>query len=169
VASQEVKAMSWVTNVMVSVNLDDRNTAAEFAAWLCDRPFDYLKREQWHRDFPYPWPEEREWQGPYSGALAESPAEVWPGTKVRECSVWLGVLNHADLEKVRARFAAMPWQVPNAVQLMLMDQEECFFRLWMIRDGQLYQVPLPGPYEDEDEFWPRHVHERLDRLLRRTD
>jgi hypothetical protein len=148
------EAMSWVTNVIVSVNHRDRATAGEFAAWLCDRPFEYLKREQWHRDLPYPWPEDREWELGGSGALAESPDSVWPGTKVHECCVWLGVLNHADLDKVRDRFAAMPWREPNAVQLMLMDQEEAFFRIWMIRDCQLCEVPLPPPYENDDAFWP---------------
>lgn len=43
---------------------------------------------------------------------------------MHECCAWLGVLNHADLVQVLDRFAVMPWRVPNALQLMLMDQEE---------------------------------------------
>ena len=63
------------------------------------------------------------------------------------------MLNTADLGKVLKRFAAMPWRMPDAVQLFLMDQEESFFRLWMLRDGTLADVPMPGPSENDDDFW----------------
>jgi hypothetical protein len=61
--------------------------------------------------------------------------------------------NHADLEKFRGLVAEVPWRVPNAVQLFLLDQQEFFFRLWMIRDGLLTEVPVPQPHEEDDGFW----------------
>jgi hypothetical protein len=47
----------------------------------------------------------------------------------------------------------VPWHAPNAVQLMLMDQEEWFFRIWMIREGRLQQYAPELPDEDEESFW----------------
>jgi len=145
--------MSWVTNVMLSVTMYDTDNAKEFAAWIRDRPQEYLRRESYHPALANPWPDDQEWPGPYIGGLAESPVSAWSGTKYPECHVWLGVLNTADLGKVRERFAAVPWRMPNAVQLFLMDQEESFFRVWMLRDGAPVEVPMPGPYEEDDEFW----------------
>jgi hypothetical protein len=54
-------------------------------------------------------------------------------------------LNHADLPAVVERIAAGPWRVPAAVQLLIMDQEESYFRLWMIRDGQIRQYAPEPP------------------------
>jgi hypothetical protein len=64
------------------------------------------------------------------------------------------VLNHADLNAIRKRFAKIPWRVPNAVQLFLMDQEEFYFRVWMIRDGELRQYAPLKPGENDDDFRP---------------
>ena len=138
---------------MFSVQLEDRENAEAFAAWVRDKPYEYLRRESWPLGLAHPWPEHRKWAGPYIGAMARSPASVWPGSKMPECNVWLGVLNTADLDKVRARFAAIPWRTPNAVQLFLMDQEQSFFRLWMLRDGELQEILIPGPGENDDDFW----------------
>jgi hypothetical protein len=120
------------------------------------------EREQSHRNFPTRGP-----RGPTFGPSRRALQRYGPGTKAPESSVWLGVPNHADMDKVRSQFAAMLWQMPSAVQLMLTDQEECFFRLSMIRDGQFCQVSLPAIYETADKFWPTHESERLGRLLHR--
>ena len=78
---------------------------------------------------------------------------MWPGPKAPECKLWLGVLNGADLDVVRQHFAAIPWRVPSAVQLFVMDQEQLFFRVWMIRDGRLRQYSPDGPDENDEGFW----------------
>ncbi|MGC4815182.1 hypothetical protein ACLQ29_32115 [Micromonospora sp. DT228] len=86
--------MSWVTNVMLSVDPEDRLNAEAFSGWLdkeCPR------RE--------------------------------PGM-------------------------GSSWHHPSAVQLLVMDQEESFFRVWMIRDGALRQYAPSSPDEEDDEFWP---------------
>lgn len=139
--------MSWVANIMVSVTYQDQDNAELFAQWLRMHPGVYLKRQGYR-------PEAFEPGGvlPFSGALSESPDEVWPGPKRHECHVWLGVLNDADQNAVRDYFATIPWCVPNAVQLFLMDQEEFFFRVWMIRDGQLRQYAPLEPDENDDCF-----------------
>ncbi|WP_328443839.1 hypothetical protein OG780_01560 [Streptomyces sp. NBC_00386] len=40
------------------------------------------------------------------------------------------------------------------VQLFVMDQEESFFRLWMIRGGKLRQFAPLEPSEEDEAFWP---------------
>lgn len=61
----------------------------------------------------------------------------WGGYKKPECWVWGGVLNHADLNAVRAAVRSQPWQSPERVQLLLQDQEDSTFGLFMIRNGQI--------------------------------
>jgi hypothetical protein len=68
--------------------------------------------------------------------------------------VYAGALNHADLDAVVKHFGSVAWRKPNAVQLFLMDQEQSFFRVWMIRDGALQQYAPTSPGEEDDDFWP---------------
>jgi hypothetical protein len=145
--------MSWVANIMVSAHSPDRDNVEMFATWLRQQPSRYLDRERWGRpeDFAPANIDQREW--PYSGDLQESPHEAWPGPKKHECHVWLGVLNDADLDKVREYFASISWRLPYAVQLFLMDQEQLFFRVWMFREGRFQQYSADQLEEDTDEFW----------------
>jgi hypothetical protein len=80
-------------------------------------------------------------------------AEWLRDSRSHECDVWLGVLNSADLDLVVKHFAAIPRRGPRAVQLFVMDQEQLFFRVWMIRDGRLQQYASDRPDETDDEFW----------------
>ncbi|WP_301176579.1 hypothetical protein [Actinomadura geliboluensis] len=76
------------------------------------------------------------------------------GWKYPECEVWAGALNHADLNAVLDHIAQMPWRCPNALQVFVMDQEESFFRLWMLRDGELRQYAPVSPDENDPNFYP---------------
>jgi hypothetical protein len=145
--------MSWVQNIMVSALDADWDNVEMFAGWLRQQPGRYLDQERWGRpeDFEPANIDTRTW--PYSGDLRESPQEVWPGPKHHECNVWLGVLDGADLDRVRAYFASIKWRVPNAVQLFMMDQEELFFRAWMFREGRLQQYSANQLDENDDGFW----------------
>ncbi len=73
-----------------------------------------------------------------------------------------GALNHADLAALVARVEQLPWQHPGFVQLMVMDQEEAYFRVWMFHGPQLR---LLTPAGREQEYWPGNgpvdVHLRL--------
>jgi hypothetical protein len=75
----------------------------------------------------------------------------WGGWKLPECHVWGGALNHADLDAVVKRVAEMPWDRPGAVQLLIQDQEQTYFRLWMLRDGRMRQL-APDPPPDGSEL-----------------
>lgn len=131
--------MSWVANVMLSVSRDDVGTAEQFAAWV--------EAECPHRHDP---------RGGGVGTLADitHAGARWGGHKFPECTVYGGALNHANLRTLVDHFGAVEWRHPAAVQLFVMDQEQSFFRLWMIRDGRAQQYAPTSPDENDDDFWP---------------
>ncbi|MCT9087555.1 hypothetical protein N4G70_01595 [Streptomyces sp. ASQP_92] len=56
---------------------------------------------------------------------------------------------------------ALPWNNPECVQVMLHDEDDDCFGLWMFREGKLVELPLPGterfyaPAPDTQEYPPR--------------
>ncbi len=55
-------------------------------------------------------------------------------------------MNWADVPAVLAHIASMPWQKPESVQVLVCDQEDPYFRLYMIRGGEMRQfAPAPPP------------------------
>jgi hypothetical protein len=133
--------MSRVTNVMLSVMAADRVAAEEFSRWLDE-------------DCPRFDPR-TDWTGCGDLALITNENSRWGGRKYPECTVYAGTLNHAYVVAVVEQFGRMPWRKPHAVQLFLMTQEELFFRVWMIRDGEPRQYAPGSPLEDDDAFWGR--------------
>ncbi|WP_319464164.1 hypothetical protein [Micromonospora sp. RTP1Z1] len=85
--------------------------------------------------------------------IAESDNQ-WGGYKYPECAVYAGALNHADLDALVEHFGSVQWHTPNAVQLFVMDQEQSFFRVWMVRKGKPQQYAPTSPDEEDDQFWP---------------
>jgi hypothetical protein len=133
--------VSQVANVMLSVAGDDTPTADQFAAWiLTECPREHA-------------PQVRGGVGTLAD-ITSVDDNRWGGYKMPECTVYAGALNHAHLGALLERFGATEWRVPAAVQLFVMDQEDAFFRLWMIRDGRLQQYAPLSPDEDDDGFWP---------------
>lgn len=47
---------------------------------------------------------------------------------------WLGLLGHLE---------SLPWPDPHSVQILVHDEEDDCFGLWMLYDGVLNEVPLP--------------------------
>jgi hypothetical protein len=145
--SGDNRSVSWVANVMVSVSLEDERECAALDRWLQHelpaRPGEVFVD---HRGRVVAEPKG-------VGALNELTGRDtrWAGPKFPECTVWAGTLNHGDVDALVARVAATPWTVPAAVQLLIMDQEQSYFRLWMIRDGEIRQyAPAPPP---DDSAW----------------
>ncbi|WP_433535643.1 squamosa promoter-binding protein 15 [Micromonospora sp. CA-249363] len=128
--------MSWVTNILLSVDAtEDSTLVEEFDQWLRTRA---------------PRQEQPEVKGVGDlRALHHSP-DAWGGVKNPEVLLWAGVLNKGDVEAVVRQFGATGWRVPQLVQLLVQDQEQGAFRLWMIRDGRVRQyAPLPDFDADE--------------------
>jgi hypothetical protein len=126
--------MSWVCNVLVSFDIEDREALDAFNVWLVS--------EAPRRD-----------GNPGRGVgrlgdLVGEDAQAWGGPKYPECRLWGGALNHADVDAIVARFGELSWRVPAAAQLFVMDQEQSYFRLWMIRDGRVRQYAPEPPSDD---------------------
>jgi hypothetical protein len=70
------------------------------------------------------------------GGLVEiSEPLTWVPQKASGINVFGGVLHHPDLDAVVGRFAAMPWDQPDHVQLMVRDESDTRYRLFMIDTG----------------------------------
>ncbi|MFE2721809.1 hypothetical protein [Kitasatospora sp. NPDC059327] len=98
-----------------------------------------------------------------------------PLTRPDESRAWRGEFTPLDLfvggwviefERMRPRsgllehLASLPWPNPAQVQVLIHDEEDDCFGLWMIHDGTLVEVPLPrtqryhGPAPAPHEFPP---------------
>jgi hypothetical protein len=135
--------MSWVANMMISVGLPDERLLPDLSEWL---------RTEAPKNARFGRPGAKG-----VGTLADQTSNgvtTWGGGKYPECLVWAGALNHADLPAILAKIQSMPWVAAGAVQVLLMDQEQSYFRLWMIRDGKMVQfAPDPPPEDDADQPW----------------
>ena len=79
---------------------------------------------------------------PLTGALGE---ELWGGYKALNFSGWGGVTNNMDWDRFLGRVASANWVNPEHVQLLLKDDGDTYFRLYMFLDGELRNVaPAPG-------------------------
>lgn len=133
--SGTVTAMSRVADVLLSVEIEDTSLAGAFSEWL-------------RTEAPRQEPSDARGVG-FLKPLNENP-EIWGGWKYPESYLWGGAMNHASIADIVKRFAQTPWSRPETAQLLIRDQEQGAFRLWMIRDGRAQQfVPLPDLGPDE--------------------
>jgi hypothetical protein len=117
---------------MISVSvLEDRQNLARFSDWL--RVGAPRRDESGRTGIGFLQP-------------ITEPDGSWGGWKNPEATVWAGATNHADIGALVDRFRATPWREPWAAQLFVKDQEDEYFRLWMLRDGVDVQfAPEPPP------------------------
>lgn len=152
------QGMSWVTNVLLSVDYEDETEARRFSDWLASSaPMKPGSRRTGSsavargvgslRDITTGAADTRTYRTWFPRTIRET-TSVWGGPKYPECCVWAGTLNHADVSAVIAQAAQWPWHVPAAMQLLIMDQEQTAFQLWMLRDGHMRQY-APTPPDDD--------------------
>ncbi|MEU3655179.1 hypothetical protein AB0E67_20680 [Streptomyces sp. NPDC032161] len=82
-----------------------------------------------------------------------------PLTRPDDSRSWRGTFRSLDLfaggwviefDRMRPRtgllrhLESLPWPDPRMVQVLIHDEEDDVFGLWMMRDGALAEVPLPG-------------------------
>lgn len=67
---------------------------------------------------------------------------------------WTGLLPYLE---------QMPWPFPYSVQVLLRDQDDDCFGLWMLHEGRLKEVPLPCTVREANDGVP------LGSILTRTD
>jgi hypothetical protein len=97
--------------------------------------------------------DQRSWKGrfvPIPSSLGGGTMYGWASEFVRVGSR-TGLLKHLE---------SLPWHRPESVQVLIHDEEDDCFGLWMIHDGKLVEIPLPGterfhdPAPETFEFAP---------------
>ncbi|MFD6655141.1 hypothetical protein ACFWEB_08265 [Streptomyces parvus] len=74
----------------------------------------------------------------------------WGGTpRGAECHVVAGTFNHLDAEELRRTLRALPWRCPHAVQLLVHNENDAVFGMWMLLDGDWTEVSLPRTMRQE--------------------
>lgn len=106
---------------------------------------------------------ERDESRPWTGQFTDVGHGMFGGWAIQfvRRSRWVGLLEHLE---------SLPWPSPHTVQVLIHDEEDDCFGLWMIHDGRLVEVPLPRTRRD---FWTNHYTGVVDQdcpgILVRTD
>jgi hypothetical protein len=125
--------VSWVANVMISASIgEDPKNLADFSEWL------RVERRGGRR---------RSHQASLESAFCgQSLTVVGLGRVEVSRGPHLGsTTNRADIGAIVEHFESTPWREPWTVQLFVQDQEQDYFRVWMLRDGVAQQV-VPDPH-----------------------
>ncbi|MER7692096.1 hypothetical protein [Streptomyces sp. NPDC097610] len=101
----------------------------------------------------------REWSGQFTD-IGHGMFGGWAIEFARRIR-WIGLLEHLE---------SQPWPSPHSVQVLIHDEEDDCFGLWMMHDGRLVEVPLP---RTSRYFWRDHYTGEVDPdspgILMRTD
>lgn len=69
-----------------------------------------------------------------------------------ECYAWVIQFTRLNWHGLLTHLESLPWPDPQSVQVLVRDEDDACFGLWMIYDGSLVEVPLPHtrrePYEN---------------------
>lgn len=65
------------------------------------------------------------------------------GMPSEECYVWVVQFGRQTWGGLFARLESLPWPDPWSVQVLVRDEDDDCFGLWMLHDGRLTEVPLP--------------------------
>lgn len=60
-----------------------------------------------------------------------------------ECYTWVIQFYRHNWRNLLGHLEALPWPTPHSVQVLVRDQDDDCFGLWMIYDGRLTEVSLP--------------------------
>lgn len=102
----------------------------------------------------------------------------WRGRFVPIQSQWPGSFGNGwatEFERMRPRsgflehLESLPWPRPESVQVLIHDEEDDCFGLWMIQDGKLVEVRLPHTERFHEPAPPNQDYPPNPGLLRRTD
>jgi len=106
----------------------------------------------------------------------DDPERTWHGHFVPIVGQWgYGFGWALECEKLRARkgllrdLEALPWPYPLTVQILLRDQDDDCFGLWMFQEGRLVEVSLPRTERFHQPAPPNEDFEPAPSMLLRTD
>ncbi|MEU0398293.1 hypothetical protein ABZ208_37235 [Streptomyces sp. NPDC006208] len=72
-------------------------------------------------------------------------------------------------EGLLKHLASLPWPHPDSVQVLIHDEEDDCFGMWMMHDGELVEVPLPRTRRFHTPAPPTHEFPPSPGFLWRTD
>ncbi|MFF4189314.1 hypothetical protein ACFYZ9_39615 [Streptomyces sp. NPDC001691] len=61
----------------------------------------------------------------------------------RECYMWVIQFIRLNWHGLLSHLESLPWPDPHSVQVLVRDEDDSCFGLWMIYNGKLVEVPLP--------------------------
>ncbi|WP_306363093.1 hypothetical protein [Nocardia sp. CC227C] len=67
-----------------------------------------------------------------------------------ECYMWIIQFYRNNWQGLLAHLESLPWPRPETVQVLIRDEEDDCFGLWMIYDGKLTEVNLPRTRREVD-------------------
>ncbi|MET9469970.1 hypothetical protein ABZY44_35300 [Streptomyces sp. NPDC006544] len=87
----------------------------------------------------------------------------WTGSS-EECYAWVVQFGRSNAwTGLLAHLESLPWPNPGSVQVLVHDQDDDCFGLWMIHDGRLVEVSLPRTRRVPFSSFELGVLERTDR------
>lgn len=82
--------------------------------------------------------------GEFRRVTDDGPHQHWGGSpQGAECHVVAGTFNHLDAEQLREAVRTLPWVCPHAVQLLVHNENDALFGMWVLLDGHWAEVPIP--------------------------
>ncbi|MFH9606461.1 hypothetical protein [Streptomyces sp. NPDC017448] len=65
------------------------------------------------------------------------------GSSSEECYVWIVQFIRRNWTGLMAHLESLPWPDPWSVQVLIRDEDDDCFGMWMLHDGRLVEVPIP--------------------------
>jgi hypothetical protein len=87
--------------------------------------------------------DDREWSGKFGHIGGREADRFWSTGKGSPEGIWVATFNHLNRSALLADLERLPWSAPYTVQVLIRDEEDDCFGLWMIFDGELREVPIP--------------------------
>ncbi|MHC5903505.1 hypothetical protein ACVNF4_06260 [Streptomyces sp. S6] len=84
------------------------------------------------------------------------------GTPSQECCAWVVQFVRDNWHGLFTHLESLPWPAPWSVQVLLRDEDDDCFGLWMLHDGRLVEVALP--FTEREPF-----SDTITGVLSRTD
>lgn len=87
---------------------------------------------------------------PLNGPVGE---ELWGGFKQASTSIWGSVSSNLDWDRFLDRVKETPWSDPGRVQLLMMEDGDSYFRMYMFSGDDLVNVVPAPPDEGHARPW----------------
>ncbi|MCX4980964.1 hypothetical protein [Streptomyces sp. NBC_00572] len=87
------------------------------------------------------------------------------GTSSEECYAWVVQFIRHNWSGLLGHLESLAWPQPTSVQVLVRDEDDDCFGLWMIHDGKLVEVTLPRTVREPFSASVTGVLTRTDRTL----